>query len=185
MVATKSNAQAFGYFDNIKAIKLDLVQNYFVEKSGSKKSIESENSKEVASHNKYSELLTENKMDTSFDMIVCNPPWINASFVFTQTDLENAVYDPEHKFLRSAFNFAKIHLNRNNPEARFVLIFSDIGSILNVNDTDIVEKLAVENKLIITNKKSKPSELKTTDNNDPLKNFKKEAKILLYEFKRI
>jgi methylase of polypeptide subunit release factors len=124
-------------------------------------------------------------MDTTFDMIICNPPWINANYVFTQTDLENAVYDPDHKFLRSAFNFARNHLNRNNKEARFVIIFSDIGSILNVNEPDIIEKLALENKLKITNKKVKPSDIKTTDNNDPLKNFKKESKIILYELKRI
>ena len=129
--------------------------------------------------------MAEKKLDTNFDFIVCNPPWINASYVFTQTDLENAVYDPDHKFLRSAFNFARIHLNRNNPEAKFILIFSDISSILNVNEPDIIEKLALENKLKITNQKSRPSESRTTDNNDPLKNFKKESRILLYELKRI
>jgi methylase of polypeptide subunit release factors len=183
ILATKSNAQAFGFFDNIKSIYLDLVKNYFVDNSRVSKKLQE--SKELLDQNKYNELLTEKKMDTTFDMIVCNPPWINANYVFTQTDLENAVYDPDHKFLRSAFNFARNHLNRNNREARFVVIFSDIGSILNVNEPEIIEKLALENKLKITNKKSKPCDVKTTDNNDPLKNFKKESKILLYELKRI
>lgn len=48
-------------------------------------------------------------MDTQYDFIVCNPPWLNASFVFSQNDLDNAVYDPDHIFLRSAFNFASIY----------------------------------------------------------------------------
>ena len=37
-------------------------------------------------------------------MIVTNPPWLNASFVFSQTDIENAIYDPKHIFLKSTFN---------------------------------------------------------------------------------
>ena len=45
-------------------------------------------------------------MDMFYDLIVVNPPWLNANFVFTQTDLENSIYDPDHKFLKSAFNFA-------------------------------------------------------------------------------
>ena len=90
-------------------------------------------------------------MDVSYDLIVANPPWLNASFMFSQTDLENAIYDPKHMFLKSCFNFAKIHLNRNNPSARMIVIFSDLGSILNINEPNIIESLAEEYKLKITN----------------------------------
>ena len=46
------------------------------------------------------------RLENNYDLIVCNPPWLNASFVFTQNDFENSVYDPDNKFLKSAFNFA-------------------------------------------------------------------------------
>ncbi len=76
-------------------------------------------------------------------------------------------------------------MNRNNPDARFLLIFSDLGDILNVNQPDLVEKLAVKYKLKITHVLSKLSEQNLTNNLDPLKNYKKESKIFIYELKRI
>lgn len=183
ILATKANSQALGYFDNIKAVNLDLVSNYYQANSGIKN--KEGDSKNSMIEDNYSNLLKDRNMDLNYDLIVCNPPWINASYVFSQTDLENAIYDPDHKFLKSAFNFAKHHLNRNNPNSRFVILFSDLGSILNVNQPDIVETLASEYKLAITVKKTRPGELKTSDGYDPLKNFKKESKVLLYELKRI
>jgi methylase of polypeptide subunit release factors len=185
IVATKSNSQAFGYFDNIKAVKLDLVETYSSIKAAKSKGNDRQETNSLVSLESKLKILTEKNIDHNFDLIVCNPPWINSSYVFSQTDLENAIYDPDHKFLRSAFNFAMSHLNRNNANARFCIIFSDLGSILNVNEPDIIEKLALENKLKITSIKSKQSEAKTRDNNDPLKNFKKESKVLIYELRRI
>ena len=76
-------------------------------------------------------------------------------------------------------------MNRNNNDARFLIIFSDLGDILNINEPDLVEKLALEYKLKITNVISKLSEQNLTNNLDPLKNYKKESKIIIYELKRI
>lgn len=45
-------------------------------------------------------------MDNEYDFIVCNPPWLNANYVYSQNDFENAVYDPNHEMLKSVFNFA-------------------------------------------------------------------------------
>jgi len=196
VAATKSNAQALGYFDNIKSVKFDIAEHYYTEKNSEKLNnikIQSPNTKSETSKaktslpdiEKYSQVLKDKNVDNNFDLIVCNPPWLNANFVFSQTDLENGIYDPNHKFLKSCFNFVKVHLNRNNPEARFVIIFSDLGSILNINEPDVIEKLALEYKFKITTKTSKTSEVKPSDGYDPLKNFKKESKVLLYELKRI
>ena len=110
---------------------------------------------------------------------------MNASYVFSQTNVDNAIYDPKHSFLRSTFNFAKNHLNRSNPNAKFIVIFSDIGDLLNINEINIIEKLAEESKLKITLKKEKLAQIKPSDNIDPLKNFKKESKVLLYELQRV
>jgi len=76
-------------------------------------------------------------------------------------------------------------LNRNNNDARFLIIFSDLGDILNINEPELIEKLAIEYKLKITNIMSKLSEQNLTNNLDPLKNYKRESKIILYELKRI
>ena len=99
--------------------------------------------------------------------------------------MENAIYDPKHIFLKSTFNFAKNHLNRNNINARFVIIFSDLGELLNINEPDVIEKYANEFKFKITQKKERPTKLKPSDSIDPIKNFKKESKVIIYELQRI
>ncbi len=76
-------------------------------------------------------------------------------------------------------------MNRNNPNARLVVIFSDLGDILNINELNIIEKLAEESKLKITQKREKLAQLKPSDSIDPLKNFKKESKVILYELQRV
>jgi methylase of polypeptide subunit release factors len=168
LLATRTNSQAFGYFENIKAIKLDLVEKYLNTKVSAETVINKSNQ----------------ELDPHYDLIVVNPPWLDASFMFSQTGLDNAIYDPKHAFLKSAFNFAKIHLNRNNPHAKFVIIFSDLGSILNINEPNVIETLASEYKLKITHVSKKMSKLKPSDSIDPIKNFKKESKIELYELQR-
>jgi len=60
-----------------------------------------------------------------------------------------------------------------------------LGDILNINEPDLIEKLALKYKLKITNIQSKLSEQNLTNNLDPLKNYKKESKIKIYELKRI
>lgn len=185
VMATKSNAQALGYYDNIKSVKIDVVKNYYVDSNSNASTSSKVSNNNIPDVDKYSQILKDNNIDNNLDLIVCNPPWLNASFVFSQTDLENGIYDPDHKFLKSCFNFARIHLNRNNPDARFVLIFSDLGSILNINEPDLIEKLALEYKFTISFKNSKSSEVKPSDGYDPLKNFKKQSKVLLYELRRI
>lgn len=76
-------------------------------------------------------------------------------------------------------------MNRNNKDSRFLIIFSDLGDILNINEPELVEKLSTEYRLKITNIISKLSEQNLTNNLDPLKNYKKESKIIIYELKRI
>lgn len=56
---------------------------------------------------------------------------------------------------------------------------------MNLNEPDLIEKLALKHKLKITNILSKLSEQNLTNNLDPLKNYKKESKIIIYELKRI
>jgi hypothetical protein len=55
---------------------------------------------------------------------------------------------------------------------------------LEINEKNIVEKIASENKFYLKNKSSCPSQFKIKDNFDSLKNFKKKSKVVLYEFRR-
>jgi SAM-dependent methyltransferase len=52
--------------------------------------------------------LEKKKFPKKYDMIICNPPWIIASYVNEKKDLDNGVYDPEERLLKSSFNFASI-----------------------------------------------------------------------------
>ena len=62
------------------------------------------------------------------DLILCNPPWLNAAHLKELNPLDNGVFDPELKFLNAALNFARLHLNPNGGE--MLLLYSDLGSNL-------------------------------------------------------
>ncbi len=73
---------------------------------------------------------------------------------------------------------------KNNTSSRLIIIFSDFGELMQVNEKGIVEKIAKKYNFVLTNKKNCNSDFKITDSFDPLKNFKKSSKVSLYEFKR-
>ena len=95
LFTVKENAETLGYADRIKPLNIDLVASY-----SPTDPIKSE--------------LTVNS--AKFDLIVCNPPWLNANYLPTQNAFENAVYDPKFRFLRSAFQFASQIITRNSPK---------------------------------------------------------------------
>ena len=74
------------------------------------------------------------------DLITVNPPWLPCKYVPEMSPLDNAVYDPEEKFLKSAFNFARIHLSKDGGE--MLLIYSDLAQILGLQQLNRVEDLA-------------------------------------------
>lgn len=66
-----------------------------------------------------------------------------------------------------------------------MIIFSDLGELLQINEKNVVEKIAKNYNFVLISKKNSNSDFKITDNFDPLKNFKKSSKVTLYEFKRV
>jgi len=82
----KMNAQALGYNSVISSIKYDI--NGFNLKQQQLNSVE----------------LAE-RFD-KYDLIVCNPPWINSTYILTQNSFENSIYDANHEFLISALKFS-------------------------------------------------------------------------------
>ena len=102
------------------AIEADIVDLYF-------KDMESDGTiadatKEVAF---YKALSKDLEFPFKVDLIVCNPPWIPADYVTATSPLDNGVYDPQEKFLKSALNFARVHLDKANGE--MLLIYSDLA----------------------------------------------------------
>jgi hypothetical protein len=72
-----------------------------------------------------------------------------------------------------------------NSKARFVVLFSDLGELLGINEADFVEKLANKYNFKITNIIKENSRFNPRNTLDPLKNFKKESKLYLYEMQRV
>ena len=73
----------------------------------------------------YKKTSSELGIPFTVDLIVCNPPWIPAKFVPETNPLDNGVYDPDEKFLKSALNFARVHLDKDGGE--MLLMYSDLA----------------------------------------------------------
>lgn len=86
--------------------------------------------------------LIKHKLPKSYDLIVSNPPWIQASNLTLSDPIENSVYDEDAKFLHSSFKFASTrdyltlflikdqYLSTdtiNSKPGRFLLIYSDLS----------------------------------------------------------
>jgi len=65
--------------------------------------------------------------EENFDLIVSNPPWLTANHLHgnEQSPLDNAIYDPQEKFLNSTLNFAKHHMDVEYGD--MFLIYSDLA----------------------------------------------------------
>lgn len=78
----------------------------------------------VKEMNWYKRLAKDLNFPFQVDLVVCNPPWVPADFVKETNPLDNGVYDPEEKFLKSVFNFCKVHLDKNGE---MLLVYSDLA----------------------------------------------------------
>ena len=76
------------------------------------------------------------------DLILSNPPWLPASYLTkcAQSPLDNAIYDPNEKFLISSMNFAKYHMDPKN--GKMLMIYSDLAKNLGIQDPDRLPDLA-------------------------------------------
>lgn len=74
--------------------------------------------------NYYKKISKDLGLPFQVDLITCNPPWIDASLLRELNPLDNGVYDPDLQFLRSALNFARVHLK---PNGEMLLTYSDLG----------------------------------------------------------
>ena len=79
------------------------------------------------------ELADELKIPRQYDLILSNPPWLPAYFVFDANPLDNAIYDPHEHFLQSSLNFARLHLSKSG---RMLLVYTDLAELLGLQDAD-------------------------------------------------
>ena len=93
------------------------------------------------------------RIPQNLDLITCNPPWLPLSFLngsnlSTILDPDNAIYDPEERFLISMFNFAKQNLALPSPATpttpELLLIYSDFAQKLGVQPAGRVRELGRE-----------------------------------------
>ena len=119
--ATKMNSQIFGMGNRLIAQEADIVDLYYKDLESPDESEAIDKTKEMGF---YRELAKDLQFPFSVDLVVCNPPWIPADFVKETNPLDNGVYDPQEKFLKSAFNFCRTHLEKNGE---MLLIYSDLA----------------------------------------------------------
>lgn len=123
--ATKMNSQIFGLGDRLTTLEFDLADLYGPPSLTDKN--EGLSSTDLSFYKRTAKELGLPGL-ASVDLILCNPPWVDAAHLRELNPLDNGVYDPELKFLNAALNFARVHLDPTNGE--MLLLYSDLGSNL-------------------------------------------------------
>lgn len=143
---TKMNAQAHGLGTKLKTLHSDITKVYYDGKlfSDSEHTVLDKpvltTDSFIKEQAKYKSILLNLNLPQEYDLIICNPPWIPASKVKAVNPLDNGVYDPDEKFLKSALNFARLHLTPNR-KGRMLLVYSDLAQILGLQQIERVEEL--------------------------------------------
>jgi methylase of polypeptide subunit release factors len=168
---TRINAQLLDLAGNVRAGILDVV----------------ESAKRTNSEERFAEMKFPNK----YELIISNPPWIAAGKVGgPEFSLDNGVFDPREEMLQAIFKLAGKHLSEESSvskDGKLLLYYSDLSFILGLHSENRIMNLCEEQKLAI----SKVYKLPFLPPNyvpggvDPLINYKKDAKIYLYEISRV
>lgn len=167
--ATKINTQIFGHGQRHQAIETDIVDLYYSEPSQQKNP--------ATELNFYKNVSGELGLPFTVDLILCNPPWIPANSLPDTSPLDNGVYDTlDQHFLKSALNFARVHLDK---EGEMLLIFSDLAYQLGLLEEDRVHKLATQYGLRAELMDSTTLPLNKKPH-DPLRQIKHNSKVQLF-----
>jgi methylase of polypeptide subunit release factors len=97
------------------------------------------------------------------NLIVCNPPWLPA---IPSSSIENAIFDPDSRFLKGFLLCAKNHLLENG---QVWLILSDLAEHLGLRSrNDLLQWIANGGLTVQDKYDTKPKHPKVRDANDPL-----------------
>lgn len=67
-----------------------------------------------------------------------------SSYLPDQSPLDNAIYDPEYRFVKSALNFAKCHLTSTGE---MIMIYSDLGEKIGLHNENFLSALCNDYQL--------------------------------------
>lgn len=113
--------------------------------------------------------------DKYVDLIVCNPPWLP---VKPTSDIETALYDPNHNMLKNVLQQAANHLQ---PEGQLWLILSDLAEHLGLrNKDDLPNWFHTSGWQVIATLATKPQHNKAQDPNNPLAFARNQETTFLY-----
>ncbi|CAD8195726.1 unnamed protein product [Paramecium pentaurelia] len=132
--------------------------------------------------------LTVFKYPAKFNLIIANPPWIQASKIRIDDSIENTVTDPDGIMLKSIFEFANKYLqieSLDSTKGRLILIYSDLSQLLELQEKEKVQDLCREYKMGITYYSELPFHIKDPQNVDPLLQYKQNSKVQLFEIRKI
>lgn len=90
-------------------------------------------------------------MPRKFELMISNPPWINASSI-KQDDFESGNYDENERVISAIMTFAGKRLEKRGLEQKdgtLLLVYSDISSNLGLSDKSVVANLCSQNGLKI------------------------------------
>ena len=108
--------------------------------------------------------------------------------ILSGLDSDNAIYDPQERFLISCFNFAKFHLAESElvEEPEMLLMYSDYAQNLGAQAPNRISTLAREfgfSQVDLLDQTSMPIS-KRNRKHDPLKLIKKKSFIQLWRIAR-
>lgn len=99
----------------------------------------------------------------SADLVVCNPPWIPER---PKNRLDRAIFDPDHRFLRTFLEGLAAHLARGGQGYLFL---SNLAELLGLRPPDFLSQLVERSGLEVKWQQSTPAgHPKAQDETDPL-----------------
>ncbi|MCD8565176.1 MAG: class I SAM-dependent methyltransferase [Burkholderiaceae bacterium] len=114
--------------------------------------------------------------DGTFDLIVCNPPWLPGA---ASGPLEAAVYDPQHRMLRG---FLEQVASKLTPTGQAWLILSDLAEHLKLRShAELLAWIDQASLKVINRLDAKPAHRKLTDASDPLAKYRRAETTSLWQ----
>jgi methylase of polypeptide subunit release factors len=90
----------------------------------------------------------------SYELIVCNPPWINAKPV-KEDEFEIGNFDQDEQMIRALFKFCSSRLQTKSPNQKngsLLLVYSDLSTNMGLSQKHIVDELCMQHGLRIVGK---------------------------------
>lgn len=99
---------------------------------------------------KYKRYVESSNINMYYDVIVSNPPWINAKDTSYNTDSESGNYDDNNEILEAVIRFSNKRLEKSGKKGILILLYSDLSYNLGLNKSrDIVSDICNKYEMMI------------------------------------